>query len=183
MKPNNQQPTTNNRARRALQAKRDNQQPRPKGATSEACQQPTTGGVAKPKKLKQPTQTRMQTNSNPTTNNQQPTTRGDCGAAITTYIHEIVKRVIATASPLKIILFGSAARGEMGPNSDLDILVVMPTGAHRRQTAQKIYRSLIGVGFAADIVVVTEEDIERFKDSDATVIRPAIEEGQVLYAA
>ncbi len=54
--------------------------------------------------------------------------------------------------PKKIILFGSAVRGEMTENSDLDLLVVVPPGVHRRQTAQKIYRNLIGVGFAADII-------------------------------
>jgi len=76
-------------------------------------------------------------------------------------INEIIRRIVETAHPRKIILFGSAARGEMGPNSDLDILVVVPTGIHRRKTAHSIYRNLIGVGFAADIVVVTEQDLDR----------------------
>jgi predicted nucleotidyltransferase len=71
-------------------------------------------------------------------------------------LNEIKRRIIETVHPCKIILFGSAVRGEMGPNSDLDILVVMPSGTHRRNTARSIYRNLIGVGFAVDIVVVTE---------------------------
>jgi hypothetical protein len=54
---------------------------------------------------------------------------------------------------------------------------------HRRQTAQKIYRNMIGVGFAADIIVVTEDDVERYKDRPGLVIMPAMEEGRVLYAA
>ena len=95
----------------------------------------------------------------------------------------IVDRVVATANPNKIILFGSAQRGDMGPNSDLDILVVMPSGIHRRTTARSIYRNLIGVGFATDIIVVTEEDIEQYKDNIGLVIKPALEEGKVLYAA
>jgi predicted nucleotidyltransferase len=85
--------------------------------------------------------------------------------------------------PRKIILFGSAGRGEMGPNSDLDILVVMPSGVHRRNTARSIYRNLIGVGFAADIVVVTEQDIELYHDNIGMVIKPAIEQGKLLYAS
>ena len=97
-------------------------------------------------------------------------------------LNEIVRRIVETAHPLKIILFGSAERGEMGPNSDLDILVVVPSGVHRRNTARSIYRNLIGVGFAVDIVVVTEEDIERYKDNIGMVIKPALEQGRSLYA-
>ena len=98
-------------------------------------------------------------------------------------LNEIVRRIVETAHPLKIILFGSAERGEMGPNSDLDILVVVRSGVHRRNTARSIYRNLIGVGFAVDIVVVTEEDIERYKDNIGMVIKPALEQGRSLYAA
>jgi predicted nucleotidyltransferase len=98
-------------------------------------------------------------------------------------LQTIVDRVVETANPNKIILFGSAQRGDMGPNSDLDILVVMPSGIHRRKTARSIYRNLIGVGFATDIIVVTEEDIEQYKDNIGFVIKPALEEGKVLYAA
>ena len=98
-------------------------------------------------------------------------------------LDEIIGRIVKTAHPRKIILFGSAGRGDMGPNSDLDILVVMPPGVHRRKTARSIYRNLIGVGFAADIVVVTEQDIERYKDNIGMVIKPALEQGRLLYAS
>ncbi len=97
-------------------------------------------------------------------------------------LNEIIRRIVETAHPRKIILFGSSERGEMGPNSDLDILVVMPTGVHRRNTARSIYRNLVGVGFAVDIVVVTEQDIERYKDNIGMVIKPALEQGRLLYA-
>lgn len=96
-------------------------------------------------------------------------------------LNEIKQRIVETANPLKIILFGSAARGEVGPNSDLDILVVIPSGIHRRVTARAIYRNLIGVGFAVDLVVVNEEDIERYKDNIGMVIKPALDQGRVIY--
>jgi predicted nucleotidyltransferase len=96
-------------------------------------------------------------------------------------LDEIIRRIVEVAQPDKIILFGSAARGEMGPNSDADLLVVK-SGAHRRQLAQAIYMNLIGVGQAVDVVVVTPEDIERYKDSFALVIEPALREGRVVYA-
>lgn len=96
---------------------------------------------------------------------------------------EIVRRIVENIHPKKIILFGSAARGEMGTDSDLDLLIVIPPGRHRRKTAQAIYRNLIGVGYAADIIVVTEDDIEQFRDHIGMVIRPALKEGKVLYAS
>lgn len=97
-------------------------------------------------------------------------------------LDKIVHRIVEIAHPLKIILFGSAVRGEMGINSDIDILVVVPSGVHRRNTARSIYRNLIGVGFAVDIIVATEEDIERYKDNIGMVIKPALEQGRSLYA-
>ena len=96
-------------------------------------------------------------------------------------LDEIVQRIVEVAQPEKIILFGSAAKGEMGPNSDVDILVIK-SGVHRRRLAQTIYVNLVGVGQAVDVVVVTPEDVERYKDSFALVIEPALREGKVVYA-
>ena len=49
-------------------------------------------------------------------------------------LDELVTRIVEAVHPLKIILFGSAARGEMGPDSDVDVMVVMPEGTHRLDT-------------------------------------------------
>jgi predicted nucleotidyltransferase len=57
---------------------------------------------------------------------------------------EVIRRIVEVAHPEKIILFGSAARGEMGLANDLDLLVVK-SGVHRRRLAQMIYRNLVGV--------------------------------------
>ena len=61
-------------------------------------------------------------------------------------LDEVVRRILEVTTPKRLILFGSAARGEMTGHSDLDILVIMPDGVHRRRTAQTIYRSLSGLG-------------------------------------
>ncbi len=98
-------------------------------------------------------------------------------------IDELTQRIVEVVHPLRIILFGSAARGEMGPNSDLDVLVVMPNGIHRRKTAQEIYRHLWGFGFAKDIVVVTESDIQEYGTNPYMIIKNALEEGKELYLA
>ena len=96
-------------------------------------------------------------------------------------LDEVIRRIVQVAAPEQIILFGSAARGEVGPDSDIDLLVVK-SGAHRRRTAQTIYMSLYGVGRAVDVIVVTPEDVERYRNSFAVVIEPALREGRVSYA-
>lgn len=96
---------------------------------------------------------------------------------------DIVRRIVEVAQPERIILFGSAARGAMSPNSDIDLLVVKRGPIHRGRVAEAIYMGLIGAGWAVDIIVVTPEDIERYKDSHAVVIAPAVREGKVIYAA
>jgi predicted nucleotidyltransferase len=97
-------------------------------------------------------------------------------------LQEIVRRIVAAVQPEKIILFGSAAREEMGPDSDLDLLVIKSC-RNRRETARRIRRKLIGVGVPKDIIVATPEDIERYKDTIGLIYRPALREGKVLYAA
>ena len=94
----------------------------------------------------------------------------------------IVRRVVEVAAPEKVVLFGSAVRGEMGPHSDVDLLVVK-SGVHRGDMAGRIYENLWGVGAAVDIVVVTPDDIRRFGNSHALVIKPALQEGRVVYEA
>ncbi len=96
-------------------------------------------------------------------------------------LDEIIRRIVEVAKPDKIIMFGSAAKGEMGPHSDLDLLVIKSGDIHRRQLAQKIYMNMFGVGQAVDVIVVTPEDVERYRDSFSVVIYPALREGKVVY--
>lgn len=98
-------------------------------------------------------------------------------------LDEIVKRVTRAVQPVRVVLFGSAVRGEIGPNSDLDILVVMPDGTHRREAPRAIYQALRGLGMAKDIVVATEHDIRQYGDNPSLVLKPALEEGKELYHA
>ena len=97
-------------------------------------------------------------------------------------LDEIVRRIVEAAEPEKIILFGSTARGDAGPDSDLDFLIVK-TGAHRRKLGVKIRRSLYGVRAAIDVIVATPEDLDRYGNSHAMVYRPALTEGLVLFDA
>lgn len=95
----------------------------------------------------------------------------------------IVERIVGAVHPLQIILFGSTARGAAGPDSDIDILVVMPDGAHRRQTTTDIYRALLGSRLDVDVVVATVSDLAEYADTSGLVYREALREGVNLYAA
>ncbi|NKB69770.1 MAG: nucleotidyltransferase domain-containing protein [Candidatus Latescibacteria bacterium] len=99
-----------------------------------------------------------------------------------TAIDQLVDDVVKTVNPLRIILFGSAARGETGEDSDIDLLVVVPEGVHRRRTAQKIYREITGIGVPFDIVVATLKDLGEHKDNRGLIYRAALKEGKELYA-
>src|SRR5260370_25466440 len=96
---------------------------------------------------------------------------------------DVVRRVVEAAEPDRIVLFGSAARGEMGPNSDLDLLVVKGGKFNRWRLMTTIYRHLRGTDAAVDVVVVTPEEIERYCDSAYLVIRTSLTKGKVVYGA
>jgi len=101
----------------------------------------------------------------------------------TEQLNELVKRIVEAVHPLKIILFGSAARGEMGPDSDLDVLVVMPDGTHRRHTAKHIYRTVRGIKVPYDVVVATSSDLVEHGDNVGLIYHTVLAEGRELYAA
>jgi predicted nucleotidyltransferase len=98
-------------------------------------------------------------------------------------LREIIRRIVDVAGPERIILFGSAARDEMGPHSDIDLLVIKDGRFHRGRLTEKIYMNLFGAGRAVDVVVVRSEDVERYKNSPALVICSALAEGKVVYGA
>jgi predicted nucleotidyltransferase len=99
------------------------------------------------------------------------------------HLNDVISRVVEVADPGKILLFGSAARGETGPHSDLDLLVVKAGDFHRGRLTEDIYMNLLGVGQAVDVVVVTPEDVARYGDSHALIIAPALREGKIVYDA
>lgn len=92
-------------------------------------------------------------------------------------VGEVVKRV----NPLRIVLFGSAARDESGERTDIDLLVVMPDGVHRRQTAQKLYREIKGLRVPFDIIVATVKDLKQDTDNDGLIYKNALKEGIEVY--
>jgi predicted nucleotidyltransferase len=98
-------------------------------------------------------------------------------------LDELVRRIVEAVHPQKIILFGSAARGEIGPDSDVDVMVVMPEGTHRLRTSGYLHTQLSGIPFPVDIVIATETDLKRYADDIGFIYRRVLKEGKQLYAA
>jgi predicted nucleotidyltransferase len=100
-------------------------------------------------------------------------------------IPEVVARLVDYYHPLKIYLFGSAARGDVGPDSDLDFLVVVPDDAPRRDGMHdSVYHALRGIGVPVDVVPWRKTDFEGraayvITSLPGTVVR----EGKLVYDA
>jgi predicted nucleotidyltransferase len=97
-------------------------------------------------------------------------------------IEQMVLRIVERFDPERIILFGSAARGDAGPDSDVDLLVVMPVEGSRREKAVEIGVAVNDIPVPKDIVVTTPEDFEWRKKIAGTIERPAVRDGRLVYA-
>ena len=100
-----------------------------------------------------------------------------------TVMEEIIRRVVEVAHPDRIILFGSMLHGPVGPDSDVDLLVVKAGVPSRNELAQAIYVNLIGVLFPVDVLVATPEDLELHRNVEWSVLCRAVKEGREIYAA
>jgi predicted nucleotidyltransferase len=96
-------------------------------------------------------------------------------------IERMVKRVARKFHPEKIILFGSHARGEAGPDSDVDLLVVMPFKGSALDQAVEIRGALHDFLVPLDIIVTKPEDFAWRKEIIGTIEWPAAKEGKILY--
>ena len=94
----------------------------------------------------------------------------------------MVRRIVAEFDPDKIILFGSYARGEARPGSDVDPLVVMPVKGSKRAKQLEIRAAVHDVGVPKDIVVSRPEEFQWRKDTVGIIEHPAAREGEVVYA-
>jgi predicted nucleotidyltransferase len=97
-------------------------------------------------------------------------------------IQRMVRQIVSRFHPDRIILFGSHARGDAGPDSDVDLLVVMPFLGSKLEKQLEIRLALNEIHIPKDIVVTTPEDFQWRKEIPGTIERPAAREGKVLYA-
>jgi predicted nucleotidyltransferase len=98
-------------------------------------------------------------------------------------LDEVVRRVLTVARPERIILFGSAATGQMTEDSDLDLLVVEPEPADTRDRSVRIRRALGDGRYPVDIIVMSSARFEETKNLIGGIAYPARKYGRVLYEA
>jgi predicted nucleotidyltransferase len=98
-------------------------------------------------------------------------------------LRDLVARVVEAVHPLRIVLFGSTARGTADPESDLDLLVVVADGTPRLRTAQHLHRQMFGLPAAVDFIVATPGDLARHQANPGLIYRTILAEGKELYAA
>ena len=98
-------------------------------------------------------------------------------------LSEVVRRVLAVAKPDRIILFGSAATGQMTQDSDIDLLIVEPMGKNRHEESVAITNAIGDVSFAVDVKIISLERFESTKNVIGGIAYPAHKYGGILYVA
>src|ERR1017187_10268476 len=97
---------------------------------------------------------------------------------------EVVRRLLEAYLPERIYLFGSVARGEAGPDSDYDLLLVVPDDApQERRRSRLAYEVLRGTGAAADVLVCTRSYFEKRRWLQASLPGTVLREGSALHGA
>lgn len=97
---------------------------------------------------------------------------------------EVVRRLVEAYRPERIYLFGSVARGDAGPDSDYDIMLVVPDDAPpERRDCDLAYRALRGLGIAKDVLVWTRSEFEKRLHLKASLPSTIVREGKLLHAA
>lgn len=93
-------------------------------------------------------------------------------------IFEKIRRALEPLDPVQVILFGSAARGEMDAWSDVDLIVVRPTDLPFLDRAREVTPLLRkALGRSADVLVYTPEEFEEMKERNVGIVAMALEEG------
>lgn len=101
-------------------------------------------------------------------------------------IREIVDTIVREADPDAVILFGSRARGDVRPDSDVDLLIVeresfSPQRSRRQETA-RLYLALRKLAISKDLLLYSRDEFERLKDSAHHIVGRAQREGRILHA-
>lgn len=98
-------------------------------------------------------------------------------------LEEAVRRLVRAANPVRIILFGSHARGDADDFSDLDLLVIEREVENRYEELQRLSEALLGLVLPVDLLVISEADYRQWSQTPGSVYRAAYQEGRVLYEA
>jgi predicted nucleotidyltransferase len=100
-----------------------------------------------------------------------------------TVIEEIVRRVTSVVRAERIILFGSAAAGQMTRDSDIDLLIIEQNVADPWGERLRIREALRGIEYPFDIMLMTRQRFEETKGVIGGIAYPANKQGMVIYEA
>jgi predicted nucleotidyltransferase len=95
-------------------------------------------------------------------------------------IAEAARRLAAAAPDAQVILFGSHARGEAGSQSDVDFLVVEPEVENEAEESVRLHRTLRDLRVPADVIVISRDYAERWREVRGGLVHAALSEGRVL---
>jgi predicted nucleotidyltransferase len=96
---------------------------------------------------------------------------------------ELLRRLVPAYEPEHVYLFGSRGRGEGGPDSDYDLLIVVPDDAPpERRRSRLAYEVLRGTGVAADVLVCTRDWFDRRRSLNASLPGTILREGRLVHA-
>lgn len=96
-------------------------------------------------------------------------------------LEDLVRQIVRIADPVQVILFGSMARRQSTGASDIDLLVIVRNGLHKRRTSQKIYKEVKGIKLPFDVLVATEGDVQMHGSNIGLILSKALTEGVMVY--
>jgi predicted nucleotidyltransferase len=96
-------------------------------------------------------------------------------------VEEIVRRIVETLSPHKIVLFGSQAWGDARPESNIDLLVIADSTQPRYRRSAPLYGALSDILMPMDIPVYSPEEVQEWSEVRQAFVTTAVREGKVLY--
>jgi len=96
-------------------------------------------------------------------------------------IRDIVRRIVDTAQPEKVILFGSRSRGDAEPQSDFDLLVIKQSDEPRYRRSVPLYVALADLPAEVEVMVYTPEEIDEWREVPQAFVTTAVREGKMIY--
>lgn len=98
-------------------------------------------------------------------------------------IRQVVDQIVTLATPLRIILFGSAATGKTGPDSDLDFLIVVPEASRTSDVVDRLYMQVRKKPMPCDFLVVTDSMLRKHRNNRGLIYHEILKRGREVYAA
>jgi predicted nucleotidyltransferase len=98
-------------------------------------------------------------------------------------IKQVLDQIVSLANPTRVILFGSAAKGNITPDSDLDFLVVVPNSRNREDVVDCLNKGVRQKAMPCDFLVVTAAALRRTKANAGLIYGEILKTGREIYAA